>query len=464
MVFERFYLGCLSHASYLVGDDEAGIAAVVDPQRDIAPYLECAERHGLQIRHVFLTHFHADFVAGHLELRDRVGATIHLGSRARAEYAFVPMKEGDTVTLGSVRLEAIETPGHTAESISLLVYDLASGGAQPYAVLTGDTLFIGDVGRPDLRASLGWSAIELGRLLYHSLHTKLMKLPPATRVYPAHGAGSLCGKQLRPEAMSTIGAEQLSNYALQPMSEDDFISLITADQPEAPAYFTYDAVMNAKERPTLDAVLDRTLKPLTLAEVLALDDAGATLLDVRDAAAFADGHLTGTINIGLGGPYATWAGTLLSRERPIVIVADPGRESEAATRLGRIGFDHVAGYLCGGMAALEGRPDLVVPTERITPYQLAAELSSPEPTFVLDVRAPREWSDSRIDRSVNMPLNHLQDRVAELPADRRIVVHCAAGYRSSTAASLLQLNGFTRVVELTGGIAAWQASQNLESQ
>jgi rhodanese-related sulfurtransferase len=284
-----------------------------------------------------------------------------------------------------------------------------------------------------------------------------MKLPPETRVYPAHGAGSLCGKQLSPEAMSTIGAERQSNYALQPMPEDRFIELVTADQPDAPAYFTYDAVLNAKERPTLDAVLERVLNPLSLDEVLVLTKAGATILDVRDAAAFADGHLVGTINIGLAGQYATWAGTLLPRDRSIVILADPGRETEAAMRLGRIGFDHVAGYLDGGMHALEGRPDLIVRTARVTPQRLASQLSRPDPPFVLDVRAPREWTPSRIDRSANIPLNHLTERLDELPTSRQIVVYCAAGYRSSIAASLLQLHGFDNIVELAGGFAAWQA-------
>lgn len=454
MIVERFYLGCLAHASYLVADEETAVAAVVDPQRDIEPYLAFANERGLRIRHVFLTHFHADFIAGHLELRDRTGATIHLGARAEAEYPFEGMKDGDAVTLGRVRLEVLETPGHTAESISIVVDD----GATPFAVLTGDTLFVGDVGRPDLRASLGWSAADLGRLLYTSLRTKLLALPDDTLVYPTHGAGSLCGKQMRAEAVSTIGVERRTNYALQPMAEDAFIALVTADQPDAPAYFTYDAALNARDRPTLDTVLRASLNPLALDDVLALLAGGAVALDVRDPAAFADAHLTDAVNIGLSGQYATWAGTVLTRERPIVIVADPGREEEAATRLGRIGFDTVAGYLAGGMTALHGRPDLLTHTERLTPQQLGAELSSPQPPIALDVRTPREREGGRIENSVHVPLSRLMDRLAELPRHRRFVVLCAAGYRSSIAASLLRRSRFADVAELAGGMAAWQAA------
>ena len=350
MILKQYYLGCLAHASYLLGDEASSTAIIVDPQRDIQQYLADAEKLGLQIRHVFLTHFHADFVAGHLELRDRCGAAIHLGSRAKAEYAFVAMKDGDTLEFPGLRLQVLETPGHTIESISILVFDLQKDAAKPYAVLTGDTLFIGDVGRPDLRASLGWSANDLGAHLYDSLHNRLLMLPDETLVYPAHGAGSLCGKKLSSDTVSSLGDQRRLNYALQPMSKEEFIRLVTADQPDAPAYFTYDAILNTRERATLDQSLEQALQPIDLDEVLRMGDAGAQILDVRDPAEYAKGHLAGSINIGLGGQYATWAGTVLDRTKPIVIIAEPGRELEAALRLGRIGFDHVAGYLNGGMA------------------------------------------------------------------------------------------------------------------
>jgi hydroxyacylglutathione hydrolase len=459
MIFKQFYLNCLAHASYLIGDEETRTAAVVDPRRDIAPYLEEAEQRGLHIRHVFLTHFHADFVAGHLELRDRVGATIYLGARARAEYLFTPLADGDSVEFGRVRLTALETPGHTSESISILVFDLERDPLHPHAVLTGDTLFVGDVGRPDLRASLGWSATDLGRLLFDSLHTKLMMLPDQTLVYPTHGAGSLCGRNISSDTFSTIGNERRSNYALQPMTQDAFVSVVTADQPDAPAYFTYDAVLNSKERPTLEAILKRVLTPLPLLRVLEMQRAGAQVLDVRDPVEFADGHLAGSINIGLGGQYATWAGTVLDASRAIVIVAEPGREEEAATRLGRIGFDSVAGYLEGGMQTLESRPDLLARTERLTAGLLAEDLRLPAPPLVVDVRTPREWNTKHIDGSLNLPLNHLEERLQEIPRDRTVVVACAGGYRSSIAASLLQRQGLDKIVELAGGMAAWEAAQ-----
>ena len=461
MILKQFYLNCLAHASYLVGDVGTHTAAVVDPQRDVDQYLAYASEHDLRIAHVFLTHFHADFIAGHLELRDRAGAMIYLGAAARAEFRFTPLRDGDVVEFGQVRLTALETPGHTTESISILVHDLSQSATAPYAVLTGDTLFVGDVGRPDLRVALGWSASDLGGLLYESLRTKLLALPDASLVYPAHGAGSLCGKALSQETFSTIGEQRRSNYALQPMSKAAFIDLVTADQPDAPPYFTYDAVLNSSERPTLAEALALEVNPITLDRLLALQSAGAQILDTRDPAEFAAAHVAGSINIGLGGQYATWAGTVLSREKPIVMIANPGRELEAATRLGRIGFDNVAGWLEDGLHSLESRPELTASTERLS-AQLAAERvaagerdTSP---LTVDVRARGEREQKRIRGSVSIPLNHLVERLSELPADRPLLLYCAAGYRSSIAASLLQRHGFARVSEIAGGMAAWEAA------
>jgi hydroxyacylglutathione hydrolase len=461
MILKQFYLNCLAHASYLIGDEQSHSAAVVDPQRDVDQYLAFAAEHGLRIEHVILTHLHADFIAGHLELRDRAGATIYLGAAARAEYSFIPLHEGDLVDLGRVQLKALETPGHTAESISLVVYDIDHNATEPKAVLTGDTLFVGDVGRPDLRVALGWSASDLGGLLYESLRNKLLTLPDSAAVYPAHGAGSLCGKALSKETVSTIGEQRRSNYALQPMSKAAFVELVTADQPDAPSYFNYDAVLNSQERPTLDQTLER-IGALTLEQVLALQAIGAQVLDTRDPAEFAAAHLAGSINIGLVGQYATWAGTVLSREQPIVIIADPGREHEAAMRLGRIGFDQVVGYLEDGLHSVESRPELMMSTERLS-AQVAAErmaaASGDRGPVIVDVRAPGERQQKRIPGSVGMPLNHLGERLSELPADRLLLVHCAGGYRSSIAASLLQRHGFTQVGEIAGGIAAWDAAK-----
>ena len=454
MMLKQYYLGCLAHASYLIGDEASGTAVIVDPQRDVEQYCADAKALGLTIRHVFLSHFHADFIAGHLELRDRCGATIYLGARARADYAFTPMKGGDTLDLPGVRIMALETPGHTIESISLVIYDRALSETRPYAVLTGDTLFIGDVGRPDLRASLGGTASELGGYLYDSLHDKLLKLPDETLVYPAHGAGSLCGKQLSSDTVSTLGVQRQFNYALQPMSKEEFVAIVTADQPDAPPYFTYDAILNTQERPTLDENLAESLRPLTLDAVMAV--AGAQLLDVRDAGEFAAGHLRGSINIGLGGQYATWAGTVLDRTQPIVIVAEPGREQEAALRLGRIGFDFVHGFLEGGMAAAASRPELVVRTERASPQTIAQELSE---LVLVDVRSPAEWAEKHIAGSLNVPLNHLPEKMNLIPRDKRIAVHCAGGYRSSIAASLMEGAGIRGLVEMAGGLAAWETAR-----
>ena len=357
---------------------------------------------------------------------------------------------------GRVRLVAVHTPGHTPESMSILVHDLDKSADVPHAVLTGDTLFVGDVGRPDLRAALGWSASQLGDLFYDSLHGKLLPLPDATLIYPAHGAGSLCGKAISRETVSTIGEQRRSNYAVQPMSKSAFVDLVTADQPDAPAYFTYDAVLNSRERPTLTDALTRELKPLPLDAVTELAARGAQLLDTRDPIEFAAAHLRGSINIGLVGQYATWAGTVLTRDQPIVIVADPGAEAESALRLGRIGFDHVAGYLEGGLRSVDGRPELIVSTERLAPEVAAERMAGPNPPLVIDVRQPPERARKRLDGSVHIPLGRLSDQLNDLPRDRAVIVHCAGGYRSSIAASLLQRSGRTAVSEIAGGIGAWE--------
>jgi glyoxylase-like metal-dependent hydrolase (beta-lactamase superfamily II)/rhodanese-related sulfurtransferase len=459
MLLKQYYLGCLAHASYLIADDKTKLAAVVDPQRDIEQYLRDAEAGGYRIRYVFLTHFHADFLAGHIELRDRTGAEIYLGARAEAEYPFVPARDGMRVEFGDVRLEILETPGHTPEGISIVVYDLAAHDAdRPRAVLTGDTLFIGDVGRPDLMASIGITAEELAGELYDSLHGKLLKLPDETLVYPAHGAGSMCGKHLGKETVSTLGTQRQYNYALSPMGKPEFIRLVTADQPEAPDYFAYDAMLNRRERATLDERLRTSLRPLAIDDVLALGAKGAQIVDVRDAADYEGTHLKNSLQIGLAGKYATWAGTLLDRSRPVVIVAEPGKEEEAAMRLGRIGLDLVAGYLDGGLAALEKRPELQARTERIAAATLSEQLAAAEPPAVLDVRTEQERAGGHIEGSLHVPLNHLRERLAEIPADRPLVVHCASGYRSAIACSLLEQAGRTNMIDLVGGYGAWSVA------
>ncbi len=455
MVLRQYYLGCLAQASYLVGDERSGRAAVVDPRRDVDVYLEEARRLGLSIGDVILTHIHADFVSGHLELRERAGCRILLGGRARVDYPFVPLRDGDALDLGSVRLGVIETPGHTPEAISIAVYDLDRDPRRPQAVLTGDALFVGDVGRPDLLASRGTTAEDMARELYRSLRLKLLALPDETLVYPGHGAGSMCGRSLGSETVSSIGKQRRENYALQPMSEDEFVRLVTEDQPEAPGYFAHDAALNRMERPTLPQVMEKALRSLRLSEVLALGGAGGQVLDVREPSAFAAAHLAGSVNVGLSGKFATWAGTLLDRERPVAIVAEPGREAEAIMRLGRIGFDAVAGYLDAGMAALADRAELVATTARLSATELEGRLRSERPPLVVDVRTAAERGGSSIEGSLHLPLHRLPRSMGELPRDRDLVPVCASGYRSCVAASLLERDGFAGVADLVGGMAAW---------
>lgn len=457
MQLKQYYLGCLAHASYMIADERTGVAAVVDPQRDIEQYLNDADANGWKIQYVFLSHFHADFLAGHIELREKTGAHIYLGARAEAEYEFNPVKDGDVIEFGDVRISVMETPGHTPEGISLLVFDLTKSDSEPHAVLTGDTLFIGDVGRPDLLASIGVTADELADMLYDSVN-RLRQLPDATLVYPAHGAGSMCGKALSKETFSTIGEQKKFNYALQPMSPDEFKAMVTEDQPEAPDYFVHDAILNRKDRASLDETMQASLKPLSVEDVLRLQNSGAQVVDVRNAADYEGAHLRNVINIALDGKYATWCGTVLSHDEPIVVIAEPGGEEEAVMRLGRIGFDNVAGYLDGGMTAVGNQLDLVAKTNRITAPALAEQRDGINPTVVVDIRSEKEWQAGHIEGSVNIPLNHLQDRTAELPAQEPFAVHCEGGYRSAIAVSLLEQAGFDNAMDLVGGFKAWRAS------
>ncbi|MCZ6597013.1 MAG: rhodanese-like domain-containing protein [Planctomycetota bacterium] len=456
MILKQYYLGCLSHASYLIADEESGEAAIVDPQRDVDGYLTDAEKQGLRIRHVILTHFHADFVSGHLELLERTGATIHIGARGRADYAFHPVADGDLIEVGSVRLVVLETPGHTPEGISILVFDPEEPD-RPHAVLTGDTLFIGDVGRPDLMASVGFSAEELAGMLYDSLRGKILPLPDETLVYPAHGAGSACGQNLSNETFATLGQQRACNWALQPLERDEFVRTLTATQSTAPAYFAYDADLNKRERPTLEDSLARGMKALSPSAALEAVASGAQLLDVRPPEEFAAGHVAGSVNVGLEGRYASWVGTVLENSSPIVLIAPAGREREAALRLGRIGFVRIAGYVEGGFAALSNDPaaaSRIVRIRRLSPDELERELAGAEPPLVIDVRGPGEHEDTAIEGSVLFPLTSLCEQMNEVPRDRPLVLHCATGYRSMIAASILAAAG-VEVADLEGGIVAW---------
>ncbi|MFF0274011.1 rhodanese-like domain-containing protein [Streptomyces sp. NPDC004330] len=451
MFFAQYYLDCLSQASYLIADEGTGRAVVVDPRRDVSEYLADARAHGLTVVGVVNTHFHADFVAGHLELADSTGAWIGYGSRAETEYPIRTLSEGERIVLGDVVLEIMETPGHTPESISVLVYEHAEDTV-PYGVLTGDALFIGDVGRPDLLASVGVTAEELGAMLHDSVQNKLMALPDAVRVFPAHGAGSACGKKLSTERQSTIGAQRATNYACAPMSRDAFVALVTAGQPAAPGYFAYDADLNRRDRERYDASAAR---PLSRAEFAGLRRSGAVVVDARTPQDFAAGHLRGAVNVPADGRFAEQAGTVLDPADELLVIAPENRAEEVVTRLARIGLDRVAGHLRDPEEALEELADEVAPASRLTAVRLRAALAGDRPPLLIDVRTRGEREAAGfLDDALHIPLSELPRRTAELPADRPLVVHCAGGHRSSVAASLLRQRGFADVSDVLGGYAA----------
>lgn len=457
MFFRQYYLGCLSHASYLIGDTTTGQAVVVDPQRDVAEYLADAEANGLTVVKVLETHFHADFLSGHLELASRTGATIGYGRAAdgRVEFAIEIYGDGEQIRLGDVVLEVRETPGHTPESISIVVYPHGDTH-EPYGVLTGDTLFIGDVGRPDLLASVGVTADTLARQLFHSLHDRLLTLPDATKVFPAHGAGSACGKNLSTETVSTIGEQRRTNYALAPMSEDDFVEAVTQGQSVAPLYFAFAANRNRELRELLAD--DIQIATLTIDQVLAHQREGAIVLDARDDMAFAAGHVRGAVNVGLGGRFAEYAGEVMSPGTPIVLITDPGHETEATVRLARIGFDRVLGALADPIAAFLAHPEHVEPLSRLSVATLAERLESVPGLVLIDVRNPSEVAGGSIPGARDIGLPALLANIDSLDPIAPTVVYCAGGYRSAIASSLLRSRGFGDVSDLVGGYAAWAAA------
>jgi glyoxylase-like metal-dependent hydrolase (beta-lactamase superfamily II)/rhodanese-related sulfurtransferase len=456
MILTQHYLGCLSHASYLVGDETTGRAVVVDPRRDVDIYLDEARAEGLTVERVIETHIHADFVGGHLELAARTGAIISYGAGADVGFPVEPLHDGQRLSLGEVTLEVLATPGHTPESICIVVYE-HRGDKVPFGVLTGDTLFVGDVGRPDLLASsdADLSADVLARCLYHSLHDKLLALPDETRVFPAHGAGSSCGKQLSSETSSTLGEQRRTNYALRPMDEDTFVRVVLEDQPARPHYFEFDAQRNRELHPLLD---DSPPRLLGTDEVLAIAERGAVLLDSREITDFAAGHLRGAVNIGLQGRFAEWAGDVLPPNRDIVLVGDPASALETKVRLARVGLDRVVGQLEGSTALLAARPELHEMSSRLTVEQLA-ELQSRGPDIQLvDVRNQSETAQGTIVGARQIPLATLAGSLAALDRTAPVVVYCAGGSRSHVASTVLREAGFVDVSDLLGGYAAWEAA------
>lgn len=449
MYFEQFYLGCLAHASYLLASE--GEAVVVDPQRDVELYLKAAADHGLIIRHIFETHLHADFVSGHKELAARTGAKIYIGAQAGATFAHVDVSDGFELKFGKASIRVFETPGHTAESICLVVMDHKKL-PEPWAVLTGDTLFIGDVGRPDL--SPRHTPAQLAGLLYDSLHNKLLKLADNVLVYPAHGAGSLCGKNMRAERSSTIGTERLTNYALQIKGREEFIAQLTSNLPARPEYFAKDAEINRTGASSLsDLEPLRAVAPAELANML---KAGEIALDIRPGDEFASGHVPGSVNIALSGQFASWAGTVLGLTAHPVLVADTDQQiEEARVRLARVGIEALDGYLAGGVAAWKKAGLTVGTIAQITAEELKVRLQS-DVVHVLDVRREPEWNAGHIENATWWPLDNFKVAPPEIDHCLPLAVHCKSGYRSMIASSLLQRAGFIQVINVVGGFDAWK--------
>jgi glyoxylase-like metal-dependent hydrolase (beta-lactamase superfamily II)/rhodanese-related sulfurtransferase len=451
MYFKQFYLGCLVHASYLIGSD--GAAAVVDPQRDVDHYIQEASAQGLRINYVIETHLHADFVSGHVELAAKTGAQIVFGRNAKVQFPHLGVKDDDEIPLGNkVMLRFLETPGHTPESISVLVINTGAPG-EPHKLLTGDALFIGDVGRPDLAGSKGFSPQQMAGMLYDTLHNKFLTLDDAVEVYPAHGAGSMCGRNISSETHSTIGEQRKYNYALRPMPKEEFINLMTTDLPEVPAYFPRDAEINRTGAPALDSI--KRPPALAAQKVDRLRDS-VLLLDVRTAAAFGAGHIPGSVNIGLGGTFASWAGSLIPLGKEIIIVAeDHDGVDEAVMRLARVGLETVTGYLDGGVYGWNKAGLPLATTPQIPVDELHHRILERDRFQLIDVRAPGEYKSGHAPGARSAPLARIHEHPGSLSHDLPIIVICASGYRSSIAASLLERQGFSNLFNVIGGTSAW---------
>lgn len=456
MFFKQFYLGCLSHASYLIGSQ--GEAAVIDPQRDVDQYIEFAESENLKIKYVIETHLHADFVSGHLELAERSGAQIVFSFRAGVRFSHLSVAHGDVLKVGSLELTVLETPGHTPESICILMSDSSDKKASA-KLFSGDTLFIGDVGRPDLVAAKGYSAEEMAGQMYESLHNILLMLTDDTEVYPAHGAGSLCGKNLSSERSSTIGRERKFNYALQPMSKQSFVSLLTADQPEVPAYFPKDVELNRLGASTLEKFPSPPL--LNPSQAILEIQRGAVVLDVRSAEEFAQGHIGGAYNIGLAGQFASWAGTLIQLGTQVILAAkNMAQVEEAVMRLARVGIESVIGCLSQEDCDWLKVPFDIEHSETLSIEALQELSSNDNKLLILDVRRPAEFKVEHIADSLNIPLCELPQRAQEVKGEAKIAVICAGGYRSAIGTSILLRAGINNVFNVLGGMAAWKKAEN----
>ncbi len=442
MKFKQFYLGCLAHASYYISSD--GEAAIIDPQRDVQQYLDEAAANGDQIKYVIETHSHADFVSGHLELSEKTGAPIVFGQRAKTEFPAHKVKDGDTLNLGTIKLTFMETPGHTPEGITILAKNTEAPD-EPLKMFTGDTLFIGDVGRPDLIGSKGFTAEQMASMLYDSLNEKIVPLPDETEVYPAHGAGSLCGKSLSKETWSTLGEQKKFNYALQPMSREEFVKIVAADQPEVPAYFPLSASQNLKGSSSLDDLPEP--EKLSTEGITAFD---GVVVDVRPNVEYGSGHIPNSINIGLGGQFASWAGTLITIGTPVAIVADTKEQvDEAFMRLARVGIESVKGYALIGEYSGELKKVTQVSVDE------ARDATSADGVQFVDVRRVQEHAGGHAIGTINLPLDKLSRELDRLDPAKPTYVICQGGYRSSLGTSILENAGFTDIYNVLGGTKAW---------
>jgi glyoxylase-like metal-dependent hydrolase (beta-lactamase superfamily II)/rhodanese-related sulfurtransferase len=449
VAIERYYLGCLAHASYMVGS--GGVAAVIDPQRDVDLYIEAAAKLGWKIEHVIESHLHADFVSGHHELAERTGAKIYIGAQADVLFDHVAVRDGYVIRFGDCEMSFLETPGHTLESVCVLMKD-SSEPSKAGVLFTGDTLFAGDVGRPDLSPS--HTPQELAGILYDSLHAKVMTLPDDTEIYPAHGAGSLCGRQLSSESSSTIGRQKQTNYALLARSKEEFVSLLTDQMPTRPEYFARDVDMNRRGAVALSEL--PVLEAYRAEQVIELQSKGALVVDTRPSLEFAVAHVPGSVHIALTGQYASWAARILGLDRKLILLAeDEEHVRESQLRLARVGVENVAGFLKDGVIGWirDGKVLEYIPQLSAQEFQ---ELRAKEPVRVLDVREAGEREGGSIEGSQWIPLGELEARMGEISKDGLLVVHCKGGYRSSIATSLLRRGGFEDIANLIGGYDAWK--------
>ncbi len=458
MYIEQIYTNCLSEAAYYI--ESNGEAAIVDPLRDFDKYLNIAEKREAKIKYVFETHFHADFVSGHIDLAASTGAKIIFGPGAETNYKVYNAHDGEIFKLGNIQIKAIHTPGHTLESTCYLLYD-ESGKA--YAIFTGDTLFVGDVGRPDL-SSGGLSSEDLAGIMYDSIQNKIMPLADDIVVYPAHGPGSSCGKNMGPETQSTIGNEKQKNYALQPQSKEDFIKAVTKGLKDAPKYFSLNAKMNKQGYEDIAEIKKHGLKPLTVAEFKALLKNDAYILDTRNATVFTQGFIPGSVSVGLEGRFAEWAAMIVPFDRDIVLVTEEGKEEESLIRLSRVGFEKIVGFLKGGYQAWVSageKSDMIIDIEA---DELVMDLPYDNNLVVLDVRKEAEFAGGHLENALNIPTEQFTDitQISQLEDNQNLYIHCAGGYRSVIAASLLKKQGFNNLRNILGGWSKIKDQKNIK--